>query len=189
MCLHGVPPAPADSPFQRCGGGACRGRSEDFHASIRVLRCWHATTCAAGFLVTVRDPTCDPDTSSDTALTPPGLGLWLGAPADVSRAGAAAPSPSLSYDGATPYSLAAATTGRPDTGWVPSLWGPRTAWPAELPRGLSVGFPSCSHAAHATPPGDRYLSESTRAAQQLELGSASRSGAPCDADSAAQTGG
>ena len=128
-----------------------------------------------------------PDTSSGTALTPPGLGLSLGSPADVSSAAVAAPAPPPSSDGATPDGTAAATAGRPDTGRMPALGGPRTAWPAEVPRATSMGPPPCRHPGQVTPTGDRYLSDSTRAAQQLELGSEPRSGAPCDAGAAAET--
>ena len=142
----------------------------------------------ASLLSMVRDTTCDPGTSSGTALTPPGLGLSLGSPADVSSAAVAAPAPPPSSDGATPDGTAATTAGRPDTGRMPALGGPRTAWRAEEPCATSVGPPSCHHPWQATPTGDRYLSDSTRAAQQLKLGSVPHSGAPCDADPAAQTG-
>jgi len=91
VCLHGLPPAPAVRPFQRCGGDADCGRGGACHASLWVFWCWHVTTRASRPLLTVRGRTCDPDTSSVTALTPTGLLLSLGSLADVSRAGAAAP--------------------------------------------------------------------------------------------------
>jgi len=140
-----------------------------------------------GLLSTVRGTTCDPDTSSGTALTPPGLGLSLGSPADVSSAGVAAPPPPPSSDGATPDGTAAATAGRPETGRMPALGGARTAWPEEVACATSVGSPSYRHPWLAMPTGDRYLSDSARAVQQLKLGLAPRSGAPFEADAAAQT--
>jgi len=117
LCLHGVPPAPEVRAFQRCGGGAGCWRGGACHASLWVFRCWHATTRASRPLLTVRGPTCDPDMSSVTELTPPGLVLSLGSPTDVSRARAAAPPPPPSSDRA----------GRPDTGRMPALGRPRTA--------------------------------------------------------------
>ena len=98
-------------------------------------------TLPAGVLSTVRSTTCDPDTSSGTALTPSGLGLSLGSPADVSSAGVAAPPPPPSSDGATPDGPAAATAGRPDTERMPALGRPRTTCPADVPCATSVGPP------------------------------------------------
>jgi len=118
----------------------------------------------AGLLSTVRGTTCDPDTSSGTALIPPGLGLSLSSPADASSTGVAAPPPPPSSDGAKPDGTAAATAGRPEIGRMPALGGPRTAWPAEVPCATSVGPPSCRHPWQAMPMGVSYLLDSTRAA-------------------------
>jgi len=174
--------------FSGAAAAAAAGAAGPATPAFGILGAGTPPPLPAGLLSTVPGTTCAPDTSSGTALTPPGLRLSLGSPADVSSAAVAAPAPPPSSDAATPDGTAAATAGRPDTGRIPALGGPRTAWPAEAPCATSVGPPSCGHPWQAMPTGDRNLSDSARAAQQRKLGSAPHSGAPCDADPAAQTG-
>jgi len=96
-----------------------------------------------GLLSMARGPRLDPDWSSGSKMTSPGLGLRLGLPAGASSADVAVPPCPPSSDGATHIGTAAVTSGRSDIGRVLALERPRTGWLAEVPAATSVDPASC----------------------------------------------
>lgn len=140
-----------------------------------------------GFLATARGAKCDSATTSDTGLTPHGLGLSVSSPVGVPMAGAAVALPHQPFDGASPNGTAAATAGRPDRGSVPALVGLRTTWPPAALLVTTVVPSHCRFSWKEMRTDEGYQSGHSCGAQRLKLGAKQHSGVPCDGHAAAET--